>query len=99
MLDNRPVRSKSRSWIELLYPDGAKSQLLPMGNCRGIRHHGVRPYKFIWHNPYGIRVTPSLINWLYAEFAHIFTTDSFTWAVCSANTTPELEQHLKEIHV
>ena len=93
-----PIRKKSISWIELLFPDGFRSYIKPMSPCRGIHSSTYRPNGFIWHNPKAITITPKLIEWVEIEFRYIFTTDAFLWAT-SINSAPiKLQSILKEFY-
>ena len=74
-----PVRAKSISWIELLYPCGHSQPVAILSAISGIRHRGRRPITFKWHNPGGCKVTPELIQWIYTDFQHIFTIKELQW--------------------
>ena len=92
--DLHPVRAKSVSWIELFYPCGHTGQILPNTHIRGVTYSGKRPIGFVWHNPRACTVTPQLLEWIYKEFQHIFTTNAFKWQVSSYTAPKELLCHL-----
>ena len=92
--DLHPVRAKSVSWIELLYPCGHTGQVLPNNLIRGVTYNGQRPIGFIWHNPQACKVTPQLIDWILNEFQHIFTTNAFKWQASCYTAPKELQCHL-----
>ena len=92
--NSHPVRAKSISWIELLYPCGHTGQILPNTPIRGVRYSGKRPIGFVWHNPKACTVTPDLLEWIYKEFRHIFTADAFMWQTSSYTAPKELQWHL-----
>ena len=92
--DLHPVRAKSVSWIELLYPCGHTGQILPNTPIRGATYSGKRPIGFVWHNPKACTVTPDLLEWIYREFQYIFTIDAFKWQASSYTAPKELQWHL-----
>ena len=92
--DIHPIRAKSVSWIELFYPCGHTGQILPNAPIRGVTYSGKRPIGFVWHNPRACTVTPQLLEWIYKEFQHIFTTNAFKWQVSSYTAPKELQCHL-----
>ena len=92
--DRHPVRAKSISWIELIYPCGHTGQIMPLSLIEGIAFRGQKPIAFVWHNPKAIVVTPKLIEWIYTQFQHIFTLDAFKWQASSYTAPKELQWHL-----
>ena len=92
--DIHPIRAKSVSWIELLYPCGHTGQILPNAPIRGVTYRGNRPVAFKWHNSQACKVTPQLIDWVFNEFQYIFTINAFKWQVSSYTAPKELQCHL-----
>ena len=92
--DLRIVRTKSISWIELIYPCGHTGQILPNKHAKGLTYNGKRPVAFKWHNPGICKIDTPLLFWIMSEFIHIFKTDAFKWQASCYTAPKELQCHI-----